>query len=477
MPRLPVNGRGLAGRVRYVMPGSATARRGAAMVLLCGVQLLLLLDFSIVNLALPDMRRSLDVSTSGVQWVASAYAVTFGGFLLLGGRMVDLLGGRGLLVSGLGVFGVASLAGGCAPVPEVLVVMRAVQGIGAALVAPAVLALITTTFPEGPHRNRMIGWFVAASASGFGLGVLLGGVLTEGFGWRAVLLVNVPLVLVAAVAALLLLDGSPRRTDGVRVEVLGTVLGIAGLVLVIYGSTVFAVGGTALSAGLFVGLGCLGVLLALNRGRRRPLLPLWVFRLRNIRAANVIGLLGNGTFGATTSLLSLHLQDAAGLSPLAAGLCFVPFGVAVAASATSTSRLVARHGAKRALVGGAVVMAVGTAWLAQVSASAGTWEALVPGMLLVAVGGGVFYTSVTITGTAGVPDEHQGVASGLLNMTTQLGTALCVAVLVTVAGGRDVPGTAVTTSGAVTAFVVATVVVGVVAVLAALTVRPLDTGQ
>ncbi|MFT7836737.1 MFS transporter [Saccharothrix sp. BKS2] len=453
--------------------GSATARRGVAMVLLCGAQLLLLLDFSIVNLALPDMRGSLGFSTSGVQWVASAYAVTFGGFLLLGGRLVDLLGGRRLLVTGLAVFGLASLAGGCAPVPEVLVAMRAVQGVGAAMVAPAVLALITTTFPEGPHRNRMIGWFVAASASGFGLGVLLGGVLTDGFGWRAVLLVNVPLVVAAVVAAFQVLGAPGERVERPRAEVFGAVPGIAGLILVIYGCTVLAGGETATSAAVLVALGCLGVgvFLAVDRRLRRPLLPLQVFRLRNVGAVNALGLLGNGTFGASTSLLSLQLQDATGLTPLAAGLFFVPFGVGVALSATSTSRLVARYGAKRALVGGAAVMAVGTALLMRASAANGTWDALLPGMLLVAVGGGAFYTAVTIIGTAGVPDRQQGLASGLLNMTTQLGTALCVAVLVTVAGAGGGSGAVVTTSGTAAAFGVATAVVAAVAVLAALTVR------
>jgi MFS family permease len=453
--------------------GPATARRGAAVVLLCGAQLLLLLDFSIVNLALPDMRRSLGFSTSGVQWVASAYAVTFGGFLLLGGRMVDLLGGRRLLVSGLAVFGLASLAGGCAPLPEVLVAMRALQGVGAAMVAPAVLALITTTFPEGPHRNRMIGWFVAASASGFGLGVLLGGVLTDGFGWRAVLLVNVPLVAVALVAVFRVLGAPGHPAVRPRAEVLGAVPGIAGLTLVIYGCTVLAAGGTAPSVAGLVGLGCAGVaaFLAVDRRLRLPLLPLGVLRLRNVGAANAAGLLGNGAFGATTSLLSLQLQDAAGLTPLAAGLCFVPFGVAVACSATSTSRLIARHGAKHVLVGGSAVMAAGTALLAWTSASGGAWAALVPGMLVVAVGGGAFYTAVTIAGTAGVPDRHQGFASGLLNMTTQLGTALCVAVLVTVAGTRGGSDALVTAAGATAAFGVATAVVVAVVALAAFAVR------
>ncbi|WP_328609980.1 MFS transporter [Amycolatopsis sp. NBC_00345] len=429
------------------------------MVLLCGTQLLLLLDFSIVNLALPDMRHALGFSTSGVQWVASAYAVTFGGFLLLGGRMVDLLGGRRLLVVGLVVFGAASLAGGCAPVPVVLVAMRAVQGIGAALIAPAVLALLTMAFPEGSQRNRMIGWFVAASASGFGLGALLGGVLTEGFGWRAVLLVNVPLVAVAVIVALRVLVAPQRRVRRPGAEVLGAVLGIVGLILVIYGFTVLESGVKALSAVGLVGLGCgcVGVFLAVDRRLRRPLLPLRVLRLRNVAAANVIGLFGNGVFGATTSLLSLELQDSSGLTPLVAGLCFVPFGVAVAVSATTTPRLVARYGAKRVLVSGAIVMAAGTAFLSQANA----WAALMSGVVVVAVGGGAVYTSVTITGTEGVPDEHQGFVSGLLNMTTQVGTALCVAVLVTLAG-QDTSGTA---------FGVATAVLAAVAALAAVAVR------
>jgi MFS family permease len=429
------------------------------MILLCGTQLLLLLDFSIVNLALPDMRHALGFSTSGVQWVASAYAVTFGGFLLLGGRMVDVLGGRRLLVAGLVVFGAASLAGGYAPVPAVLVATRAVQGIGAALIAPAVLALITTAFPEGPQRNRMIGWFVAASASGFGLGVLLGGVLTEGFGWRAVLLVNVPLVAVAVIVALRVLVAPRQRARRPGTEVFGAVLGIVGLSLVIYGFTVLTSGAKALFAVGLVGLGCGcgGVFLAVDRRLRRPLLPLPVLRLRNVAAANVIGLFGNGVFGATTSLLSLELQDASGLTPLAAGLCFVPFGVTVAVSATTTPRLVARYGAKPVLVGGAIVMAAGTAFLSQVSA----WEALVSGVVVVAVGGGAVYTSVTIIGTDGVPGEHQGFASGLLTMTTQVGTALCVAVLVTLAG-QDSSGTA---------FGVAAAVLLAVAALAAVAVR------
>ncbi|MGH3237173.1 MAG: MFS transporter [Streptosporangiaceae bacterium] len=332
-------------------PGLVETRTWA-LVLLCAVQLMLILDFSIVNVALPAIGHQLGLSRSGLQWVASTYGLALGGLLLLGGRLADLLGRRRLFVAGLAVFGAASLTGGLAVSGLMLILMRAAQGMGAAMVAPALLSLITTTFAEGPQRDRALGWFGAAAASGFALGVFLGGVLTQFLSWRAVLFVNVPLAAIAIPLALRLFPDTPGLGAAHGFDLPGALTVTAGLLVVIYGliqvsqSGIAAVTVVSCMAGVVL---LTGFIWHENRARV-PLMPLGIFRIRALAAANGVAVLVSMIMGAAVLLLSLQLQDVDGLSPLSAGLAFLPLGVLVGAVAVISPRLAMRFGLKPVLV-------------------------------------------------------------------------------------------------------------------------------
>lgn len=467
--------------LRSTTGAARSDRRGAVLALLCGTQLLLLIDFSIVNIALPGIRQSLNFTPAGLSWVAGAYALTFGGFLLLGGRLADLLGRRRLFVAGMVLFGVASLIGGLAQTRELLLLMRGVQGAGAALIAPAVLSLITTLFAEGADRNRAIGWFTAASASGFSLGVLAGGVLTEVFGWRSVFLMNVPLLAVAIPLAYLLLD-EPRRPVVRRgYDLTGAVLGVAGLTLMSYGLSVATrPGGLGRGVALVVaGLVLLGLLVLVESRARDPLVPLGLFRLGDLSAAYGVGALASGVLGTATLLLSLYLQEVRQLAALWAGLSFLPFGITIAVCARNGPRVAGRFGVRRAFAGATLLMAAGAAVLSAVTAQAGPPIAILPGMLLVAAGGGVFFTLFTIAGTTGVPPGQQGVAAALVNTSTQVGTAFATAALVTLAGvhSRSAGDAPVGAQGFAIAFGVAAAILVLAAVLAVVAIRPAPTEE
>jgi EmrB/QacA subfamily drug resistance transporter len=415
-------------------PGIVQTRTWA-LALLCAVQLMLILDFSIVNVALPAIGHQLGLSQSGLQWVASTYGLTLGGLLLLGGRLADVAGRRRLFVTGLAVFGAASLTGGLAVSGLMLILARAVQGAGAAMTAPALLSLITTTFAEGPQRDRALGWFGAASASGFALGVFLGGVLTEFLSWRAVLFVNVPLAAVAIPLALRLLRDTVGPGAAQDYDLPGALTVTAGLLALIYG--LIQVGQSGIAAATLMPL-IAGVLLLAGFVWREaraqvPLLPLGIFRLRALTAANGVAVLVSMIMGGTILLLSLQLQDVDGLSPLSAGLSFLPLGVLVGAVAIISPRLAGRFGLKQVLVTATTLMTLGTLLLVRVTADS-TYDAVIlPGMIVLALGFGAFISTATIAATDGVKDEQQGLAAGLLNSAQQVGGSLGIALLVTLA--------------------------------------------
>jgi EmrB/QacA subfamily drug resistance transporter len=410
--------------------------RSWALALLCAVQLMLVLDFSIVNVALPAIGHELSLSRSGLQWVASAYGLTLGGLLLLGGRLADLLGRRRLFVTGLATFGAASLVGGLAVSGLMLIVMRAAQGAGAAMVAPALLSLITTTFPEGPQRDRALGWFGAASASGFALGVFLGGVLTQFISWRAVLFVNVPLAAAAIPLAVHLFSDTPSRAARRGYDLPGGLTVTAGLVALIYGLIQISQSGLAAAATL-IPLTAGIVLLAgfgwLEDRAEAPLMPLRIFRLRALSAANGITVLVSMIMGAAVLLLSLQLQDVNGFSPLTTGLAFLPLGALVGAAATVSPRLAERFGLRPVLITAAALMTLGTLLLARVTAASSYASVVLPGMVILALGFGTFISTAAIAATDSVKDEEQGLAAGLLNSAQQLGGSLGIALLVTLA--------------------------------------------
>lgn len=415
---------------------AVTANRPGALVLLCGVQLMLLLDFSVVNVALPRMASGVGLGVLGTQWVVGAYALGFGGLLLLGGRLSDLLGRRPTLVLGVSVFGVASLFGGLATSPALLVGMRAAQGMGAALIAPAALSLVTTGYPDEGQRNRALGWFGAAAASGFALGVLLGAVLTELAGWRAVFFINVPLTAVAVVAAFRLLPAAPRAGRRGGYDLPGVALSSTAFVLLIDGLSRVPHDGTRAAAGIVAGAVLLGVFVAVEARSPSPLVPLGIFRSRARTVANAASFLIPGVMGATVLQLSLFLQQVQHRSALGTGFALLPLGLAVAVAGPLSAMAAGRFGIGRVCTAGGAMMTGGVLLLSRVGADSTFAADMLPATLLMGLGFAAFFSTAMMSATAGVPERLQGVAGGLLNTFQQVGTAAFVAILVSLATAR-----------------------------------------
>ncbi|ONI89415.1 MFS transporter [Saccharothrix sp. ALI-22-I] len=419
------------------------------------------MDYNIVYVALPDIGRALGFSSQSLQWVVSAYAVVFGGFLLCAGRVVDRLGARRAFVAGLVVFGVACLVGGLATSPGVLVAARAVRGVGGALLTPATLALISTTFAEGPERTRALSVWGAAGSGGLAAGALLGGVLTDALGWEWTLFVLVPLSLGAAVLAFWVLPAD--RTGGVRqsFDVPGAVLATAGSVLLVFGlvsgpEAGWVRGGLALAGGVVL----LGVFVAVERRTRDPLVPLRLFGNRALVSAIGVVLLFQSSLGGAYYLFTTYLQDQLGYRPLAAVSAFVPLTlVSMTASLKGTGAAIARWGVRVTLVVGMVVNGVGIALLAAAMAWDGGFWLLLPGLLVWGIGGGLTFPAMFVAAASGVADAEQGVASALTTTSQQVGGAMGLAVLIALAGtgfgaagALAVGGLATVVGGAVLAF-------------------------
>ncbi len=418
-----------------------TARRpvNTTVVLLiaCAAQFMVILDVSIVNVALPSIRTALDFSESSLQWVVSAYTVTFAGFLMLGGRAGDLLGRKRMFLIGVGVFSLASLLGALAATSAQLVAARGLQGLGGAIVAPATLSIITTTFAEGPARNRALGIWGAVAAGGGSAGALFGGILTDTLSWRWILLVNVPIGLVLIPVAWRFIAESRGSLGHRHFDVAGAVSLTAGLVALVLGIVSIGQYGWG-SAEVIGGIGAAIVLLALfvtieQRWASAPLVPLSIFSSRTLTGANVVvGLMG-ATMFAMWFFLSLYLQQVLGLTPLQAGLAFLPMTGTLAIAATLAPRLVARFGGRATLTTGMLLIALGALLLTRISPS-GSWagDVLVPSVIT-ALGMGLSFVPVTIAAVAGVPPERAGLASGLVNTSRQMGGALGLAVAASLA--------------------------------------------
>ena len=415
------------------------SRRWLALVLLCAAQFMFVLDIAIVNVALPSIQQALKFSQENLQWVVNAYTLAFGGFLLLGGRAGDLLGYRRIFIVGLGLFSLASLMGGFAESGSVLIAARGVQGLGAALSSPAVLSILTTTFPEGSERTRALGAWGAIGASGAAAGVLLGGLLTGTLGWEWVLFVNVPIGGAAVLLAPVLIRESHDPTAPRHFDLAGAICVTLGLVLL-----VFAIVGTDASGWVSVrtlSLLSLSVLLLvgfvlIERRARAPLVPLRIFRLRNLTGANLVTLVqGTGPL-CTLFFISLYLQQVLGFSAIVSGLAFLPFALTAAVSSGVTPTLMNRFGLKPVLVVGMVLMAVGLVLFAQVSVG-GTYvgNVLLPS-LIVGSSAGLSFVPLTIAAVTCVKVEDTGLASGLLNTSQQVGAALVLALLVVSASNR-----------------------------------------
>jgi MFS family permease len=403
------------------------------LVLLCGAQFLVVLDATIVAIALPDMRRSLGFSAAGLQWIVSAYTLAFGGLLVVAGRAGDLVGQRRLFVAGLAVFGTASLACALAPTAAALVAARAVQGVGAALQAPAALALLTAAFPEPPARRRAVGWWTAAAAGGGASGWVLGGVLVEAFGWPAVFLVNVPLCAAGVVAAPRVLDAGPRRARLARgVDLPGAVAVTAGLTLLVLALTRVEAAGPADPSAIGSLAGAVAALALFARIERRaadPILPPWTLRRPAFTTAGGAALALTGATTPAMFLAILYQQGPLGRAALVTGLWCAPFNLAVIAGSLLGPRV---PRPRAAMAGGLVAVAAGAAALMAL-----TPAALVPALLLMGGGLGVAAVASTASGTAALGEAEQGIAAGVLNAAAQVGTALGLAVVITLAAATS----------------------------------------
>ena len=420
-------------------PAETKRAKNLALALLATAQFVVVLDASIVNVALPSIGRDLEFAQNDLSWVVNAYTLTFGGFLLLGGRLADLLGRRRMFVYGMWLFAVASLAGGLAQSDIWLVVARAVQGLGAALISPAALAILTRTFAEGAERNKALAVWGAVAGSGGAVGVLLGGMLTEWAGWEWVLFVNTPIGIAAALLAPQLL-GESRDESSPSFDLAGAVSVTAGLALLVY--TLVDANDAGWGSTQTLGLGALSLVLlaafvVIELRRRYPLIPFSIFRLRTLRGANVIGLLLGMSLFAMFFFISLYMQQVLGYEPLKAGLAYLPLAGLIIVSAGGASQLVARFGFKPVLIAGLLFTAVGLFWFSRVSAPGGTYvgDVLFPSMLA-AVGLGLSFVPVTIGSVTGTKPSEAGLASGLINTSQQVGGALGLAVLATIATTR-----------------------------------------
>jgi EmrB/QacA subfamily drug resistance transporter len=412
------------------------SRRWVALALLCVAQFVVVLDASIVNVALPTIGESLTFSQDNLSWVVNAYVLTFGGFLLLGGRLADLLGRRRVFIGGLILFALASLAGGFAESEAALIAARAVQGLGAAILSPAALSIVTTTFQDGAERNKALGAWGAVAGSGGAAGVLLGGVLTEYVGWEWVLWVNVPIGIAAALLAPRLIAESRSESETRAFDLAGATAVTAGLAVLVYAlvEAPNAGWGSTQTIGLLAGAAALlGAFVAIEQRSASPLMPFSIFRLRTLTGANVVGVLTGASLFSMFFFISLYMQNVLGFSAIETGLSYLPLAVTIILAAGVASQFVTRIGFKPILAAGMLLIAAGLFWFGQISAGGSFVADILGPSLLAALGLGFAFVPQTIAAVSGVADHEAGLASGLINTSQQVGGALGLAVLSTVA--------------------------------------------
>jgi MFS family permease len=419
---------------------NGNGKAAAALALLSFAMLIVSLDQYIVVVALPEIGRDLGYSAQTLQSVISAYAVAMSGFLLFGGRAADLLGRRRLLVTGLALYGLASLAGGLATGPRVQLAARAVQGLGGALVFPSTLALINTTFREGRERNRALSIWGGSGAAGLVVGVLLGGVLTQAFGWRAVFFVNVPLAGVALVLAFLLIGADDARDRSRAFDLPGALSVTGGVTSLVFGlvqGPEVGWGSPRIVLALAAGLVLLVAFVFIEGRSRDPLMPSRLLANPILVLAVAIAFMFTFTFGSLLYFLSIYFQDVRGYGALAAGTAFLlPTGVVVVSS-TLAGRAVTRLGLRRTLVGALTIGAAGAVALGLTISRTGSYWSLIPGLVAVSVGDGVVFTTMFIAASTGVSDRDQGVASSMVSTSSGMGATLGLAVLVLVSTSRS----------------------------------------
>jgi EmrB/QacA subfamily drug resistance transporter len=405
-------------------------RRWSALALIVTAQFMVILDVAIVNVALPSIKADLDFSQTNLQWVITAYAILFGGVLLLGGRLADLLGRRRLFLAGLAVFTASSLLCGLAWSEGSLIAFRAVQGLGGALLAPAALSLLMTTFAEGRERNLALGIYGAASGSGAAVGVLLGGLLTSYLSWSWIFFINVPVGAAAIVLAPLLLRESRAELGHGRFDFGGAASITAGLMLFVYAMTRATTDGWVSPTTLALVAGSIALVLVfvgIELRSRAPLLPLRIFRLRTLSAANATMAIVGGVAFSEFFMLTLYLQDVLHYSAVETGAAFSGFALAVVAASNVAQAVVGRVGVRATLTAGLLVSAVSVAALTRLPVDGHYFWDLFPAFVLGGAGMGFSFVPVTIASLMGVERADAGVASGLINTSRQIGGAVGLA--------------------------------------------------
>ncbi|MBV9193414.1 MAG: MFS transporter [Solirubrobacterales bacterium] len=417
----------------------ATRRGKLTLAFLCGVALLDFVDASIVNVALPSIRHSLHFSIQSLQWVLSGYLLTYGGFMLLGGRAADLIGRRRLLVSGTSLFALASLTGGLAGSEGMLIGARLAQGTGAAMMIPAALSILTTSFTEGSDRNKALGAWGGTAGLASAVGVFLGGVLSGGPGWRWVFFVNLPVCALDLIVALRLLAGERHRPRLANFDALGALLATSGMLLLIYAlvkAPDIGWDNTRTIAEL-AGAAALLAAFAVNEARHRnPLFPFSILRINGLAAADLTQVTAMAGFYAMFFFLTLYMQNVLGFSRLQAGAAYIPTTLGVAISSGIASQLFARTGTRPIIVAGALLGAGGTFWLSRLPVHGSYLSDLLPGLLIMSAGLGAVFVGVTTAAQAGVPPDKAGLAAALINTSTWLGGALGIAIFSAVSTSR-----------------------------------------
>jgi EmrB/QacA subfamily drug resistance transporter len=470
-------------------PPRAT-NRWLILVIACLAQFMVVLDATVVNVALPSIQRGLHFSPSSLQWVVNAYTLIFGGFLLLGGRAGDLIGRKRLFVAGVALFSAASLLNGLAQTSTMLIVGRGLQGLGGALLSPAALSIITTTFTEQSERTKALGVWSAIAAGGGAVGLIMGGALTQLASWEWIFFVNVPVGVLTLLATLRFVPESRAHLEHRTFDLAGAVTVTAGLVVLVY-AIVKAQSfgwGSARTVGLIAAaLALLAAFVVIERRSKAPLIRLSIFRVKTLTVANVVLLLvASGLFGMFF-FASLYVQEILGYTPLQAGLAFLPVTAGIAIGAGIAQQLITRIGIRNVAVVGIGLATVGLVILAGIPVH-GTYAAdLLPGLLPMSIGMGLTFVPITLMATGGVAENDAGLASGLFNTAQQVGGSLGLAILSTLAASRTTDllsglhgtallaaSTAAKVSGYRVAFVAAAVMLGAGAVIMALTVRRRD---
>jgi EmrB/QacA subfamily drug resistance transporter len=427
--------------------GSHAGNPWIVLVLVCFAQFMVVLDATIVNVALPSIQSDLELSNANLQWVVNAYALLFGGFLLLGGRAGDLIGRKRMLLGGVVLFTVASMLCGLAQSEAWLILARGLQGLGAAFISPAALSIVTTTFREGPERTKAMGVWAAIAVGGGAVGLLLGGILVEALSWPWIFFVNVPVGVATFVASMRLVPESRDLALHRSFDVVGAVTVTAGLIALVYG--IVRTGESGWGSPEVLGfLGLAAVLLAtfvlVERRAAEPLVRLSIFSVRTVRGANVVMFIVAAGLFAMFFFNTLYLQRVLGFSPLEAGLAFLPFTLGIVIGAGLSQRLVPKLGAREVPLVGLTLAIAGLLLFLRLTPEGSYLPDLLPGIMLTSIGMGLTFVPVTLIATSGIPAGDAGLASGLFNTSQQIGGAVGLAVLSTLASNRtsDALGTA-----------------------------------